>query len=57
MVRVIDVAFGRDMAVHRDVRVVGGSEGAMTPMIWAGAILTVFLVGYLVYVLLNPERF
>jgi K+-transporting ATPase KdpF subunit len=29
----------------------------MTPMIWAGAILTVFLVGYLVYVLLNPERF
>lgn len=28
----------------------------MTFMVWAGAIVTLFLIGYLVYALLNAER-
>ena len=28
----------------------------MTLMVWAGAIVTVFLIGYLVHALLNAER-
>lgn len=29
----------------------------MTPMVWAGALVTMFVLGYLAYVLINAERF
>jgi len=46
-----------DGVVHRPLRVVGGTEPVMTPIVWAGVLVTVFVAGYLVYVLLHAERF
>ncbi len=56
MVRFVGGVRWRNVAFYRNVRLVVGSEVVMTLMVWAGAIVTVFLIGYLVHALLNAER-